>query len=235
MKIRFITIMLLLMIIPIQGNASGKGPRLPEPMVFDLVLPLGAKRNEYEFNSLAQYDFAEDAVELNPEFEYAYADGYGIEFEFPMRNTELEAYKLALQGTFSFLTNRKFIHGWQYIGEYHKHDKAFENDLLYLFGYEFNERWSMLNMTGFRTTDTRARGRFEGLINANLFYTFSKNLIVGLEINWEKRPHEPDITLLMPQLHVQLAKHAKIQFGFGMKRSHHENHPHAATRIIFGF
>jgi hypothetical protein len=235
MKIRAIPIFFLLLLIPSLSNASGKGPRLPEPMVFDLVLPLGAKRNEYEFNALTQYNFEEDAVELNPEFEYAYADGYGIEVEFPMENSNLEAYKLALQGTFSFLTNRKFIHGWQYIGEYHKHDKAFENDLLYLFGYEFNEKWSMLNMTGFRTTDARARGRYEGLVNANLFYTFSKNLIVGLEINWEKRPHEPDITLLMPQFHVQLAKHAKIQFGFGMKRSHHENFPHAASRIIFGF
>ncbi len=236
MKIRAIAVFFLLLLIPsFSSSASGKGPRLPEPMVFDLVLPLGAKKNEYEFNALSQYNFEEDAVELNPEFEYAYADGYGIEFEFPMKNTDLEAYKLALQGTFSFLTNRKFIHGWQYIGEYHKHGKAFENDLLYLFGYEFNEKWSMLNMTGFRTTDARARGRFEGLVNANLFYTFSKNLILGLEINWESRPHEPDITLLMPQLHVQLAKHAKIQFGFGMKRSHHENFPHAASRIIFGF
>jgi len=235
MKITITFIFFFLFIIPSLSNASGKGPRLPEPMVFDLVLPLGAKRNEYEFNSMTQYNFEEDVVELNPEFEYAYADGYGIEVELPMKNTNLEAYKFVLQGTFSFLTNSKFIHGWQYFGEYHKHSKAFENDLLYLFGYEFNDKLSMLNMVGFRTTDSRSRGHYEQLFNGNVFYTFSKNLIAGIEVNYETRPHLPDIALIMPQMHIQAAKHAKIQVGFGMKRSHHENFPHAASRIILGF
>ncbi len=212
-----------------------KSPRLPEPMVFDLVLPLGASRNEYEFNSLGQYNFEEHAAKINPEFEYAYADGYGIEFEFPMTNSELDAYKMALQGTFNFLNTEKFIHGWQYIGEYHKHSKAIENDLLYIFGYQFNENWSTLNMAGFRFTDARSRGRAEGLFNGNLFYTVSKDLILGLEVNYEARPGHPDIALIMPQVHLHIAAHAKIQFGFGMMRSHHENFPHAATRIILGF
>lgn len=194
-----------------------KAPRLPEPMVFDLVLPLGASRNEYEFNSLGQYNFGEDAAKINPEFEYAYADGYGIEVEFPTRNAELVAYKLALQGTFNFLNTEKFIHGWQYIGEYHKHEKAIENNLLYLFGYQFNENWSMLNMVGFRFTDARSRGNAEGLLNSNLFYTISKDVILGLEVNYEARPDLPDITLVMPQIHLQVAAHAKIQFGFGME------------------
>ena len=90
-------------------------------------------------------------------------------------------------------------------------------------------------MAGFRFTDVRSRGRAEGLFNGNLFYTISKDLILGLEVNYEARPGHPDIALIMPQVHIQVAAHAKIQFGFGMKRSHHENFPHAATRIIFGF
>lgn len=228
---------LILVIIPsvCYSGSFKRGPRLPEPMVFDLVLPLGANRNEYEFNMLSQYNFSDKAAEINPEFEYAYADGYGIEVEFPTRNADLEAYKLALQGTFNFLSTKKFIHGWQYIGEYHKHDRAVESDLLYLFGYQFNENWSKLNMTGFRFTDARSRGHAEGLLNSNLFYTISKELILGMEVNWESRPNLPDIALVMPQVHVQVAAHAKIQFGFGMKRADKENFPHAATRIIFGF
>lgn len=232
-----LTWLLFLLLLPNVSYSGSfkKAPRLPEPMVFDLVLPLGANKNEYEFNSMGQYNFEEHAAEINPEFEYAYADGYGIEVEFPMRNAELEAYKVALQGTFNFLNTEKFIHGWQYIGEYHKHSKEMENDFLYLFGYQFNENWSMLNMTGFRFTDVRSRGRAEGLFNSNLFYTISKDLILGLEVNYEARPGHPDIALIMPQIHLQVAAHAKIQFGFGMKRSNHENFPHAATRIIFGF
>lgn len=90
-------------------------------------------------------------------------------------------------------------------------------------------------MTGFRLTDVRSEGHAEGLVNGNLFYTFSKNLILGLGINWESRPNRPDVALAIPQLHIQLAKHAKIQFGFGMKRADNETFPHAASRIIFGF
>jgi len=236
----FITWLLILMIMPIISFASERSkfsnfPHLPEPMIFDLVLPLGAKKNEYEFNTLFRYDFENDAVLMGPEFEYAYADGYGIEFELPTENAAVEAYKVALQGTFNFLNTSKFIHGWQYIGEYFKHTKEFGNDLLYIFGYQFNENWSTLNMTGFRFTDVRSEGHAEGLVNSNLFYSFSKGLVVGLEVNWEFRPNRSDTALVMPQLHIQVAEHAKIQFGFGIKRVNNKNFSHAASRIIFGF
>ncbi len=114
MKICIILVVFFILIVVPNTNhaAPNNTPRLPEPMVFDLVLPLGASKNEFEVNTLFQYDFANDSVELNPEFEYAYADGYGIELELPMKNTAIDAYKLALQGTFNFLNNRKFIHGW---------------------------------------------------------------------------------------------------------------------------
>lgn len=224
-------------------------------MVFDLVLPLGAHKNEYEFNALSQYDFKDDAMRFNPEFEYAFANGYGIEFELPTQNGVVKAYKIGLQGTFNFLRNRRLIHGWQYIGEFHrhtvrfedvsgefeddpgefKHGGGFESDLLYIFGYQFNRHWSMLNMTGMRLTDLGSHGHIEGLVNGNLFYSYSKNFRMGLEMNWESRPKRPDITLVMPQLHVHVADHAKIQFGFGMERTEHQNFPVAAARIVFGF
>ncbi|MDT3777291.1 hypothetical protein PJI16_06940 [Nitrospira sp. MA-1] len=251
---------LLLMTISNIIHASERGtysdsPRLPEPMVFDLVLPLGAHKNEYEFNALSQYNFKDDAMRFNPEFEYAFADGYGIEFELPMQNGVVKAYKLGLQGTFDFLRNSRFIHGWQYIGEYHRHlaqfedasgefegdpgefkgGGGFENDLLYVFGYQFNRHWSMLNMTGLRLTDIGSHGHLEGLVNGNLIYSFSKKFHMGLEMNWESRPKRPDLLLVMPQLHVRLAKHAKIQFGFGMERTEHQNFSVAAARVIFGF
>lgn len=140
MRIRAVVAwLLLLMMVSGTSFASERtkfsnSPRLPEPMVFDLVLPLGAKKNEYEFNTLFQYDFKNDAVLMNPEFEYAYGHGYGVEVELPTENAVVEAYKFALQGTFNFLNTSKFIHGWQYIGEYLKHTKEYENDLLYIFG-----------------------------------------------------------------------------------------------------
>lgn len=88
-------------------------------------------------------------------------------------------------------------------------------------------------MTGLRLTDMSAHGHTEKMINANLFYTFTSNLISGVEVNWVSRPNRPDITLVMPQLHVKLTKYIKIQFGFGMKRMGDESFPHAASRLIF--
>ncbi len=54
----------------LERSKFNNSPCLPEPMEFDLVLPLGEK-NEYEFNTLFQYDFEDDTVLMNPEFEYA--------------------------------------------------------------------------------------------------------------------------------------------------------------------
>ncbi|MDR4517684.1 MAG: hypothetical protein MRK00_09920 [Nitrosomonas sp.] len=232
-------LLLTMLFIPSMCLASGINPfrnapiDLPEPMIFDLALPLGSARYDYEFNTLVQYDFEGNAVKMNPEFEFAFANGYSIELELPMENTAVEAYKFALQGTFSFLNTKKFIHGWQYYGEYIKHTKEIENNLFYVFGYEFNDKWSTLNMLGLRLTDFSAHGHAEKLINSNLFYSFTKDLIAGVEINWESRPNRPDTTLVMPQMHVKLTKQAKIQFGFGMKRMGDEHFPHAATRVIY--
>ncbi|SFP77248.1 hypothetical protein SAMN05216419_101849 [Nitrosomonas cryotolerans] len=237
--ISVVSLFLFLLIPSVSHSSSGGSfsntPRLPEPMVFDLVLPLGAQKNEYELNALFQHDFANDAVTMNPEFEYAYADGYGIEFELPMETTGVAAYKMALQGTFDFLNTNQFIHGWQYIGEYHQDAKKFENNLLYIFGYQFNQNWSLLNMLGSRLSDIRSKGHIEGLVNSNLFYSLSKNLLMGLETNWEFRPNRPDMMLVMPQLHVQIAQHAKVQFGFGVRKASREYFPHVASRVIFGF
>mgnify|MGYP001224249610 FL=1 len=96
-------------------------------MVFDLVCPLGATRNEHELNTLFQYDQKHQSLsfDANSEFEYAYRDGYGIEFELPTHRTIVEAYKVSLQDTFDFLNTRHFIHGWQYIGEYHRKGKEY--------------------------------------------------------------------------------------------------------------
>ena len=238
-----------------EGGTFSASPGLLEPMVFDLVLPMRSHKHDYEFNTLFQYNFKDDAFRANPEFEYAFADGYGIEFELPTQDGVVKGYKLGLQGTFHFLQNGSFIHGWQYIGEYHRHrvqfDDAggefehdpgefrdggeFENDLLYLFGYRMNTYWSMLNMMGLRLTDLGSHGHLEGLVNSNLTYSFSKTFHMGIEMNWESRPKRPDLLLVMPQLHVRLVNHAKIQFGFGMERTEHQHFPVAAARVIFGF
>jgi hypothetical protein len=88
--------------------------------------------------------------------------------------------------------------GWQYIGEYHRKGKEYENDLLYLFGYRFNEKWSTLNMAGLRLADIKSKGVVDGLLNSNIFYTLSEKLLLGVEINWESRTRLANMVLMMP-------------------------------------
>jgi hypothetical protein len=234
----------LLFLIPLStmGNASDGAlasiyPRIPEPMVFDLVRPLGAQKGELEINTLAEYEFESRSVEWAPEIEYAFVDLYAFELELPMENGAVDAYKFALQGTFKNHRNRqrRFIHGWQYIGEYIIDDKRFENNLLYLFGYKFNARWSTLNMVGFRHTDPSAKGDFEGLLNSNLFYSIPGGIVLGVEINWEHRPNRPNQALIVPQAHMRLGKHTDLQIGGGLKQIANRYFPHLAMRLIYAF
>lgn len=71
----------------LNGCPERKGPRIPEPMVFDL------------------------------EIEYALTDGLAVELELPMENISVEAYKVAGQTTFGTLWNHRFIHGAQAIAQ----------------------------------------------------------------------------------------------------------------------
>ena len=67
-------------------------PHIPEPMVFDMVRPLGAQRGELEINTLAQRNLSGSGsrTEWAPEIEYAFMDGLAIEFELPFENSELK-------------------------------------------------------------------------------------------------------------------------------------------------
>ncbi|MGE0474805.1 MAG: hypothetical protein AB7P17_14320, partial [Nitrospirales bacterium] len=129
----------------------------------------------------------------------------------------------------------RFIHGWQYIGEYFRHRKELANTWLYVFGYQINRHWSTLNMTGLRLSDTSSKGHLERLVNGSLFFSPSKQITMGLEMNWESRPSRPDRMLVMPQLHIPFTEHGSLQIGFGMLRTDDQNFPHAASRIIFRF
>jgi|688.fasta_scaffold151460_4 hypothetical protein len=90
-------------------------PRIPEPMVFDLVRPLGAKRGEAEVNTLAVIPLNRNMgrVEWAPEVEFAIADGLAFEFELPFEEWSLKSYKTAGQITFGKAFNDSFIHGAQ--------------------------------------------------------------------------------------------------------------------------
>jgi len=218
-------------------------PVFPEPMIFDLVRPLGARKGEFEVNTLALMPLKGRRynVDWAPEIEYAFANGYAVELELPMYNGEIEAYKLALQGTFSFNKEATFIHGWQWIGEYILEGQILENSFLYLMGYDIGGGRSVYNIAGVRHNLYDASAEIANISDWSLLYNFTlnqkinKRIILAIENNYAYHlgvGHEFRIT---PQVHWQMSEFFNFQIGAGYQWMLHMKSPIIATRLIRDF
>lgn len=152
------------------GSLSSDKPHIPEPMVFDLVRPLGADKGELEINSLVQYS-RQGEFEWAPEIEFAPWNDFALELELPFDNTRQQEYKIAAQGTFGVF-QRQFIHGWQAIGRYDRINRTYSGDLLYLNGYSSKNNWSVFNMAGIRLIDETKSIKPVGLMNNSFFMLY---------------------------------------------------------------
>jgi len=236
-------------------GAESHHPRIPEPMVFDLVRPLGAKKGELEINVLGLIPLNR-RVGLNkipnpiglvpgkrhdpewaPEIEYAIADGVAIEFELPFEGDELAAYKAATQVTFGTAFDDRFIHGMQTILLYDLHSENFSPAFLYLAGLRLDERWSMLAMFGLRTeiNGPDVAERTERLVNLSLFYDAAPHVTVGVESDYANSLSGGASLLVMPQLHWEIDDHWMLQSGVGVNFTKDYSLPEAAIRLIRSF
>jgi hypothetical protein len=234
------------------------GPRIAEPMVFDLIRPLGAKRGEGEVNVLGlvplrgQSKRANDVedplglvrrspdrggLEWAPEIEYAVCDGVGLEFEIPLENAHLEAYKAAGQVTFGTGLNHKFIHGAQAIVQYDRAPSLWTTTLLYLAGFRFTKTWSIFGMFGSRAevSGPVANKAVEVLSNVTLFADVTNRMVAGLETNLGQVVGGEYQLLVMPQLHYEIDRHWMMQVGVGARFSTESTLPEAGFRIIREF
>ena len=195
------------------GSLGSEFPHIPEPMVFDLVRPLGVTKGELEVNTLAQYETKGNSVEWAPEIEYAIRDGLAIELELPFNNTTLEDYKFAVQGTLPDHSHH-FAHGWQMIGRYARHESSYSADMLYIAGYRFNDRWSTLNMLGIRGEGIGKQAHLKGLANFNFFYTLNENTTLGIETNSMFTGNHWNFSF-WPQVHTNFTDRLSLQMGAG--------------------
>lgn len=208
-------------------------PDVPEPMVFDMVRPLGARAGELEVNALAQTRLSgpDRVVEWAPEIELAVADGFAVELELPFEDERVTAYKVGLQGTFGTFAEGRGVHGVQYLGVYDRESDRWESSLLYLAGYRFDERWSMMAMAGVGDVSSGRDGGGRLLLNHSTFYDLSDASRVGLEVNF--RSGQERHVLVMPQLHQRLGGHLSMQAGIGAVHSEELGwRPQAGLRII---
>jgi hypothetical protein len=216
---------------PDEGTLASGAPRIPEPMVYDLVRPLGAVKGELEVNSLFLRPLRGNrTLEWAPEIEYTFARGYGIELEFPMEGSRKESWKAAIQGTIGLSRRGRTIHGWQTLGERWSHEERNKVDLLYLTGTRWHERWSTFSMVGPRWERANQR-RAAGLLwNQSVFYHKSKKLNIGLESNWAAPAAGSGYWLAVPQVTWRKSRY-NIQFGAGSRLVEKRIRPVAAWRI----
>ncbi len=206
------------------GSSGSLNPTIPEPMVFDLVRPLGAEKGEMEINTLVESrpNRSGEAIRCAPEIELVVANGFALEFELPIRGYEIDEYKLGLQKTFGRDREKRFIHGWQTITKYSSETNNFNVTNLYIAGYRFNKKWSTLTMNGLKNNQIGQKGDLSYLSNVSFFRHFRPSLKLGIETNYAfnhmNMSDRYNSFLVIPQLHYELGKQYSLQMGAGIER-----------------
>jgi hypothetical protein len=213
--------------------APAGGPHIPEPLIFDMVRPMGAARGELEVNTLAQVPLGGRGrpVDWAPEIEMALADGFAVELELPFRNARVIEYKLGLQKTIGTFDEGRSIHGVQYLGIYDRKAGRFENTLLYMLGHRFDRRWSMIGMAGIGELALSGGHRPGLVINHATFFDLDPRTVLGLELNARTGPGRG--LLVMPQVHRTLPASLSVQAGIGARKQPGERlQPQVGIRLI---
>ena len=144
------------------------------------------------------------------------------------------------QYTFGTAFDDAFIHGVQGIAYFDTRDGDFIPTLLYLAGMRLDETWSVFGMFGgsvgpqiFPFSDEPARKGTDLIVNLSIFANVTDRLVLGVETNHSRQLRGPSEFLFMPQVHYEISKHMKAQFGMGMRDDVEGRHGELGFRIIF--
>jgi hypothetical protein len=189
----------------------------PEPMVFDLVRGLDAEPFELEVNALMKLSPKRRGfvLEYAPEIEFALWRGIAVELELPMVQDRIVAVKLA--GQLAFSASERFAHGMQVILEGVVDDLTLVTIPSYLLFFRITDRLSVTTITGLELiVDPRTLERHAALLaNPSFWYAIAPTVVVGLENNLVLHRDFQTEVLMMPQAHVQLSHHVRVQVGLG--------------------
>jgi hypothetical protein len=203
----------------VTGNPEQGGigvPHIPEPMLFDMIRPLGARRGELEANTLLVKSLDGSALAWAPEIELALAEGFAVELELPMTGKRVDSFKMGLQGTFGTGFGGHFVHGVQYLGTIDRASGVWGSSLLYLAGARYDKHWSSITMIGAKAKDTRQPGKSVSLINHSVFRDVGTRTTAGLEFNREGG--REGSWILLPQMHQRVGERFVMQIGAGMEK-----------------
>ncbi len=188
--------------------------RIPEPMVYDLVRPLGVKKGDMEINALVDINQQTNDASWAPEVEYGLADDLAVELELPFENASHERYKVAIQKTLGVYNHLGMANGWQAFLDLNKHTRTLSGDVTYIHAIKWADRWSSLSMLGLRVNGINRSADVEYLLNNTVFYDVSPRLTLGLELNQEVSTGGSWRYRMTPQLHYDINQQYTVQAGF---------------------
>ncbi|MFQ3593644.1 MAG: hypothetical protein SNJ82_10755 [Gemmataceae bacterium] len=227
-------------------------------MVFDLIRPLGVRRGELEVNVLGfvplrrtrsktpQFSFisgADQSTQKRPAFEWAPEIEYGVfynfalEFELPLADGRVEAFKGAAQYTLGTAFNDHFIHGFQGILFIDRTNGAVSPTLLYLAALRFDPVYSLNVFIGFSHEfgGDNLINPTQIIIAPTLFAELSKQWTLGLEVNYLSELDGSASLLVMPQAHWNPTDKFSLQLGIGTRAQEGNFTGEAVFRIIQEF
>jgi len=201
---------------------------IPEPMVYDLVRPLGVRQGEMEINALGDYNPYNGGLSWAPELEYGLADDLAIEVELPFEDASHERYKVAIQHTLGVDYAQGMAHGWQAFVDVNKHTKAMSADATYIHAQQWADQWSSLSMLGVRVHNINRSAQVDYLLNNTVFYDVSPQLTLGLELNQEVSTGGTWRYRLTPQVHYDVSQYYTLQMGTAWSTL---DHPEKTQRL----
>jgi len=201
------------------ASAAEPPPEVPEPLELDLVRGLGPRRGELEANVLGVVSLDHrHAIEWAPEIEWAPARDLAFEVELPMLDRRLEAIKLATQLTLHVSSRSRTAQGIL-VATALGLDRHQSAHALYVLAAELGRHGGLVTMIGPRWSVSPSHGPELGaLLAASIFVSARNHHALGLEASWIRSAHTDELHL-MPQAHLPLGRHARLQLGVG---AHHE-------------
>ncbi|MBL7713439.1 MAG: hypothetical protein JNL13_13290 [Chitinophagaceae bacterium] len=230
-----------------------------EPLYFDLVRDLGARKGEKELNIgsdfssvsgynkntlLAEYEFAPvDRLGLEAEADLALYKGIGPQTEVP--GNKLECIRLSAQ--YSFLVSSRhqatLAAGYTQIIEFREFRSAeqqrFVSGMVYNPFFVAAKRWgrnmhTLLYCSPLILQETGSMpSGIKWQLNASLHYTIPKTKnFIGIECNQEIRQGKTTFTL-RPQVKIQVSKHLAAGLVAGLPLGQKEERVSSFVRIIY--
>lgn len=206
---------------------------VPEPMLFDLVRGLAARKGEAEVGFGTNLRGSE--VEIGPEIELVVADGHALEFEITSPHTERRGVRGVYQATMGRGLGGNLLHGPHFTGAYSPGEELAESTAVYVACLRLDPTWSVIAMGGAEAERRGTSARLNPIANASVFADLHDSLILGLEGTWSQSAPARSRVDVLPQLRWDLNEAFHVQVGYGATLEDGQTRPLGSLRVSQAF